>query len=122
MPAPVQQNFGTQLAPISYSLGGQTASLGSTTAFTVTTAGFYEVNAAVLCTTAGSAGTVLVTTNTPKGGTIATGAASLTVLGTSLGTQLLTYLNAGDAVTYTTTVAGNVGGQYQVLINATQQQ
>ena len=122
MPAPVQQNFGAQLAAIQYALSGQTASLGSTTAFTVTTAGFYEVNAAVLCTTAGSAGTVLVTTNTPKGGTIATGAASLTVLGTSLGTQLLTYLNAGDAVTYTTTVAGNVGGQYQVLINANQQQ
>jgi len=121
MPAPVQQNFGPQLAPIAYALTGQTASLGSTTAYTATTAGVYEFNATVVTTTAGSAGTVLVALTALKGGTSTSGTASLTTLGTSAAAELsAAYLSVGDTVTYTTTVAGNVGGQYQVLVNGNQ--
>ena len=51
MPAPVQQNFGPQLAGILYSLTGLSTSQGSTTAYTCTSAGVYEFNATVVTTT-----------------------------------------------------------------------
>ena len=119
-----QSNFGTPpLNVINYTLAGQSATLGSTTAYTAVIAGVYQITGTVLTTTAGSAGTVLITLSTTKGGSSAASTATtLTTLGDSSAIQFASYLNVGDTITYTTTVAGNVGGVYEVLVNASQLQ
>ena len=87
---------------------GQTASIGSTTALTTGAAGLYRYTGTVRTTTAGSAGTVLLT----LAGTAST-AASLTSLTSQYGVSGCTYLQAGESISYSTTVASNNGGQYR---------
>lgn len=86
----------------------QTASIVSTVAFTATASGLYRYTGAVRTTTAGTAGTVLLTLN----GT-ASSTASLTSLTAQQSVSGITYLQAGETITYSTTVASNSGGQYR---------
>ncbi len=102
-------------------LTGQTASIGTTTLYTVPTAGVYRVSVYHLCTTAGTAGTLTTTTGWNDGSASHTISPAANISLASVGNfaQGTAYLRvaAGQNITYSTTVSG-VGGspQYSLFI------
>ena len=100
------------LGPVEMVVATQTnrnASITATSFYATTASGLYRVTASVQTTTAGSAGTVLVSVN----GT-SSAAASLTSLGATQSLSTTFYVAAGTNLQYTTTVASNTGGSYRV--------
>jgi len=100
------------LGPVELMVATQTnrnASITATSFYATTASGLYRVTASVQTTTAGSAGTVLVSVN----GT-SSAAASLTSLGATQSLSTTFYVAAGTNLQYTTTVASNTGGSYRV--------
>jgi hypothetical protein len=102
-------HFSGALELVQYSLTAQASSISATTLYTTLAAGIYRITASVQTTTAGSAGTVLVTV---KGTASAT--ADLTSLGSTQSLSTTFYSATPVALQYTTTVAGNSGGAYRV--------
>lgn len=86
----------------------KTASIVSSTVFTAPIAGLYRITGSVKTTTAGSAGTVSVTTAGQTSGT-----ADLTALNSTASSTTTAYLAAGGTFAVATTVAANTGGQYR---------
>jgi hypothetical protein len=86
----------------------KTASIVSSTVFTAPLAGLYRITGSVRTTTAGSAGTVSITTAGQISGT-----ADLTVLNSTVSSTTTSYLAAGGTFAVSTTVSGNTGGQYR---------
>lgn len=104
-------------------LTAQTASIGTTTILTAPAAGLYRVSYYLHTTTAGSAGTVLLTLgwNDAVAQTAATSAISLStvVAGTLAKGTVEVWLAAGQVLSYATTVAAAVGSpQYALRIRA----
>lgn len=100
-------------------LTAQTASIGATNLMASAPAGLYRISYYLHTTTAGSAGTVLLalTWNDGVGQTSATSALTLAavVAGTLNSGQLVIKSASGQAITYTTTVAGVVGNPAYAL-------
>lgn len=104
----------------------QTASIGTTTFFTASVQGVYRITYSLDTTTAGSAGTVLLTIGWNNGA--AQSVATATILLSTLGATtcvspatcgpLVINVAASQNVTFATTVVGNVGGQYSVRLRA----
>lgn len=101
----------------------QTASVGPITLLTAPPSDLYAFDVYLECTTAGSAGTVLATVSytdhngaaTQLTGTLVLTSASAAVAHLSF--RVCFWLASGD-VTFSTTVAANVGGQYAVTARA----
>lgn len=87
----------------------KTASITTSTVFTAPIAGLYRITASVRTTTAGSAGTVSVTSAGQTSGT-----ADLTSLNSTASVSTTAYLAAGGTFALATTVAANTGAQYRV--------
>lgn len=105
-------------------LVGQNASLGVTTLLSAPPPDLYFVDIYLECTTAGSAGTVLVTVNYTDSVGAASQLTTALVLTTSapavahLAARVTLWLASGD-ITFTTTVAGVVGAPvYNVTVRA----
>lgn len=96
-------------------LTGQSATLAATALLAAAPPDLYAVDVYIECTTAGAAGTVLVTvayTDTNGVANQATGAlvlTSATPLTAHLSQRIVFWLASGD-VTFTSTVAGAIGG------------
>lgn len=105
---------------VSVAPAAQTASIGSTTLFTASATGLYQLSYYLVTTTAGSAGTVLATfgwNDGAAGRTLVTTTIVLSALTGFLGGVATIYLAAGQVVTYATTVAAAVGSpQYTIAI------
>jgi hypothetical protein len=95
-------------------LTAETASIGSTTLYAVPAsgAGQYGASVSLICSTAGTAGTVtasIVNSNGSGSPTQTTSALSLTTLGNEVSTQFTMYSTSSVNITYHTTVAGATG-------------
>jgi hypothetical protein len=102
-------HFSGALELVQYSLTAQSSSISATTLYTTLAAGVYRVTASVQTTTAGSAGTVLVTV---KG--TASGTTDLTTLGSTQSVSTTFYVAASTVLQYTTTVVSDTAGIYRV--------
>lgn len=95
-------------------LTAQTVSIGSTVLYAVPAsgAGQYRVSVSLICSTAGTGGTVTATIANNNGiGTPAqtTPALNLAALGNEVNTQFTLYSESSQPVSYQTTVAGETG-------------
>ncbi|GAC1632874.1 MAG: hypothetical protein NVS9B14_06740 [Candidatus Acidiferrum sp.] len=120
----VQGATGCGGAPVvaTVALTAQTASIGTTTLYTVPTsgAGMYRVSVDIICTTSGAAGTVGQTTGWNNGTTAASlttaSPLSLAATGELPAISGNFYAAAGQLITYSTTVTGGAGAQYAIRI------
>lgn len=96
----------------SVSLTGQTAVITSTALFTPTVSGVFRVAVDGVVTTVGTAGTLAISLQSNNGVanfTQTTATASLTALGAETSTEFTFYAAAGQAVNYSTALAGATG-------------
>lgn len=97
---------------LSYTLTSQTASIASTGVYTVPTSGVYRITGTLRTTTAGTAGTVVLTiSGGASTGTLNLASASSTAYG-----QSVPNVGSGYVFVFSTAVTGNVGGAYRVDI------
>lgn len=103
-------------------LTAQTSSIATTTAYAVPSgrAGLYLVSVDIICTTAGTGGTVSATlgwNNGSASATASTGATSLSTLGSETTQTFAVYSAAIQNITYATTVSGAAGSpQYAIRV------
>lgn len=95
-------------------LSAQTATIGATQLYAVPAsgAGQYRVSVSLICSTAGTAGTVtagIVNSNGSGAQTQTTSSLSLTGLGNEVSTQFTLYSTSSTNIDYQTTVAGATG-------------
>jgi len=128
--APAAQQYHSQAGRAwikATNLTAQTGSIGTTTFFTASATGVYRISYSLDTTTAGSAGTVLLTLGWNNGAaqTVATATIVLSVLGATTCVSpatcgpMLINVTAGQNVTYATTVTAPVGSpEYSLRIRA----
>ena len=112
-------DFGSMRILPTVSLTGQTASIGATNLLASATAGLYRVVWYLRASSAGAAGTCLLTLawNDGSAQSFTSSTIALSVLGSALSGTTVLRSAAAQAITYETTVAGAVGDpQYQLDI------
>ena len=105
-------DYGSMRIVPAVALTGQTASIGTTNLLASAPAGLYRATWYIETTSAGAAGTVLLTLGWNDGDAQTAVSATITLVTASAALSGMTVIRsaAGQNITYATTVAGAVGG------------